>query len=90
MTFFHFARIFSRSSGEDSATGGKSFIHSNGRQASITARELNPFLPGWMRGSSGPLQRGNNGFYGLLNHHCTGAYPLFHVTCPGAASLEKE
>ena len=23
----------------------------------MTARELKPFLPGWMRGSSGPLQQ---------------------------------
>ena len=43
ITFFHFARIFSFSSGVDSATGGKSFIHSNGRQASMTARELKLF-----------------------------------------------
>src|SRR5574342_888248 len=57
ITFFHFARTLSRSSGEDSATGGNSFIHSKGRQASMTALELKPFLPGWMRGSSGPLQQ---------------------------------
>ncbi len=46
ITFFHFARTFSFNSGLDSATGGKSFIHSKGRQASMTARELKPFFPG--------------------------------------------
>jgi len=58
MTFLHFARIFSRSSGEDSATGGKSFIHSNGRQASMTARELKPFLPVECAGRAGRSSSG--------------------------------
>src|SRR5215467_16054432 len=41
----HFFAVAAISSLEDSATGGKSFIHSYGRVASMIARELKPFLP---------------------------------------------
>src|SRR5437016_1096111 len=41
----HFLAVASITSLEDSATGGKSFIHSYGRVASMIARELKPFFP---------------------------------------------
>src|SRR5579859_120933 len=54
--FPHLASAARRTSGLDSATGGKSFIHSYGRHASITARELCPRSAIGMMGSSEPLQ----------------------------------
>src|SRR5215471_15309326 len=48
----NFSRTFATSSGLARATGGKSFSRSNGRQASITARELVE-LATWSNGSSG-------------------------------------
>jgi len=42
----HFFAVASNTSLLDSATGGKSFIHSYGRVASMMARELKPFLVG--------------------------------------------
>src|SRR5258708_18573766 len=52
----HFASAARRTSGLDSATGGKSFIHSYGLHASMTARELCPRSAIGMIGSSEPLQ----------------------------------
>ncbi len=40
----HFLAVASNTSLLDSATGGKSFIHSYGRVASMMARELKPFF----------------------------------------------
>src|SRR5258708_13207042 len=54
--FPHFASAARRTSGLDSATGGKSFIHSYGLHASMTARELCPRSAIGMIGSSEPLQ----------------------------------
>jgi hypothetical protein len=50
----HFSRAASRTSLLETATRGKRSRHSKGRVASIRARELRPFWPGGMIGSSGP------------------------------------
>src|ERR1700726_3901209 len=52
----HFSSAARRTSGLDSATGGKSFSHSYGLQASMMARELSPRWAMGMMGSSEPLQ----------------------------------
>src|SRR5207249_2372730 len=54
--FPHLASAARRTSGLDSATGGKSAIHSYGLQASMMARELCPFSALGTMGSRGPLQ----------------------------------
>src|SRR5207244_11023731 len=52
----HRSRVRRFSSGSGPIAGGNSSFHSHGRVASMTTRELNPFSPGRIAGSRGPLQ----------------------------------